>query len=139
MTRLESDVVEVAQSPEMSYNFLSDFENIGRLMPAQVEDFSTDGDTCKFTIKGMTTLGLSYGTKTPNSEIVMTKNGKAPFDFNLVCKIDPGTDASTSRLQLFLDADLNPFLKMMAEKPLTNFLNLLVKKYSELSSAGALS
>src|SRR6187402_2903173 len=127
MTRLESEIVEVAKSPDQSYNFLSDFENIGRLMPVQVEDFSTDGTTCKFTIKGMTTLGLSYASKTPNSEIVMAKNGKAPFDFNLVCKIIPGVSDSTSRLQLFLDADLNPFLKLMAEKPLTNFLNMLAK------------
>jgi carbon monoxide dehydrogenase subunit G len=133
MTRLQSESVEVAQTPEQTFNFLSDFGNIGKLMPEQVEQFTTDGATCSFTIKGMATLGLSYANKTPNSEIVMAKNGKAPFDFNLICKIDPGKDEKSSKLQLFLDADLNPFLKMMAEKPLTNFLNLLAQKYSNLS------
>lgn len=134
MTRLQSELVEVAQTPEHTFNFLSDFANIGKLMPEQVEQFTTDGATCSFTIKGMATLGLSYASKTPHSEIVMAKNGKAPFDFNLICKIDPGNDANSSKLQLFLDADLNPFLKMMAEKPLTNFLNLLAQKYSNLSA-----
>jgi len=37
--------------------------------------------------------------------------------------------------QLFFDADLNPFLKMMAEKPLKNFLNLLVSRYCELNNS----
>lgn len=140
MTRLQSEPVTVAQSAEQVFNFLSDFNNIGKLMPEQVEGFSTDGTSCSFTIKGMTTLGLTYASKTPHSEIVMAKNGKAPFDFNLVCSMTPSAqNPAASTLQLFLDADLNPFLKMMAEKPLTNFLNMLVKKYSELASAGALS
>jgi carbon monoxide dehydrogenase subunit G len=135
MNRFQSDPVEVAQSPKDVYSFLSDFENIGKLMPEQVENFNTDGQTCSFTIKGMATLGLSYAGKTPDSEIVMAKHGKAPFDFNLVCKISEGDAAGKSRLQLFLDSDMNPLMRMMAEKPLTNFLNLLVQKYSDLQKS----
>lgn len=133
MTRLQSEPVDVNQTPEQVYNFLSDFNNIGKMMPEQVEKFTTDGNVCSFTIKGMATLGLAYKTKTPSSEIVMSRDGKAPFDFDLICKIDPSEKGS--KLQLFLDADLNPFLKMMAEKPLTNFLNMLAVNYSRLSSA----
>lgn len=99
-------------------------------MPEQVEQFIVDGDTCKFTIKGMATLGLKYEQKIPNSEVVMVKHEKAPFDLKLICKIED--HGPVSGLQLFFDADLNPFLKMMAEKPLTNFLNLLVAKYKEM-------
>ena len=42
-------------------------------------------------------------------------------------------DSQGTKLKLTFDADLNPFLKMVAEKPLTNFLNLLVDKYAEIS------
>ena len=38
-------------------------------------------------------------------------------------------------MQLGFDADLNPMMKMMASKPLTNFLNLLVKKLKETQEA----
>ncbi|MBL7924158.1 MAG: SRPBCC family protein [Bacteroidia bacterium] len=134
MTRIESQKVSLKQAPEEVFRFLSDFNNIGKLMPDQVEGFSVDGDTCKFTIKGMATLGLKYESKTPNSEVVMTKHEKAPFDLKLICKItEAGADHTD--LQLFFDADLNPFLKMMAEKPLGNFLNLLVNKYKDLNQA----
>jgi carbon monoxide dehydrogenase subunit G len=131
MTRIESEKVLLEQSAKEVFDFLSDFNHVGTLMPEQVEGFTVDGDTCKFTIKGMATLGLKYESKTPNSEVVMVKHEKAPFDLKLICKIDP-VGEQQSNLQLFFDADLNPFLKMMAEKPLGNFLNLLVKKYKEL-------
>jgi len=134
MTRIESEKVIVNQSAEEIFNFLADFNNLGGLMPEQVEGFTVDGDTCKFTIKGMATLGLKFESKTPYSEIVMAKHEKAPFDLKLICKINSETE-KTSNLQLFFDADLNPFLKMMAEKPLTNFLNLLVRKYQSLHVA----
>ncbi len=130
---IESDKVTVNQTSEQLFDFLSDFNNIGKLMPPQVEDWKSDGNSCSFTIKGMATLGMAYETKTPNSEIVIKKEGKAPFDFKLICKIQELSPAS-AQLQLMFDADLNPMLKMMAEKPLTNFLNLLVHRYAEITN-----
>lgn len=132
MTRLESNKVLISKKPESVFEFLSDFNNIGTLMPDQVEGYTTDGETSSFTIKGMAKLGLAYDSKTPFSEVVMKSHGKVPFDFKLICSIEKASDIS-SGLTLFLDADLNPFLKMMAEKPLTNFLNLLANKYKEIS------
>ncbi|MFN0189833.1 MAG: SRPBCC family protein [Bacteroidia bacterium] len=134
MTRIESEKVIVNQKAEEIYNFLGDFNNIGNLMPEQVEGFTVTGETCKFTIKGMATLGLKYESKTPFTEVVMAKHEKAPFDLKLICKMADCNDG-TSELQLFFDADLNPFLKMMAEKPLANFLNLLVRKYQSMHQA----
>jgi carbon monoxide dehydrogenase subunit G len=135
MTRIESDKEEIAQSPETVFNFLSDFNNFQQLMPEQVTDWISDANSCSFNIKGMASLGMAIDTKTPFSEIKIKRNGKAPFDFFLYCLITPGSSAATSNLQLAFDADLNPFLKMMAEKPLTNFLNLLVKKYQSIAAA----
>ncbi|CAN5461117.1 hypothetical protein BH11BAC2_BH11BAC2_23910 [soil metagenome] len=132
MTRIESDKATIGQSSKEVFMFLSDFNNIGKLMPSQVVNFETDGTTCRFTIQGMATLGMSYASRTPNTEVVMTRHEKAPFDFNLICKINELT-ASSTELQLFFDADLNPFLKMMAEKPLRNFLNLLLDRYKEIA------
>ena len=130
---IESDKVIVNQSSKQLFDFLSDFNNIGKLMPPQVEGWFTDGNTASFTIKGMATLGMAYESKTPNSEIVINKEGKAPFDFKLICTIQE-LSLTSAQLQLMFDADLNPMLKMMAEKPLTNFLNLLVHRYAEIAN-----
>ena len=134
MTRLESEKAIINKPANEVFNFLADFKNIGSLMPSQVVNFETDGETCKFTIEGMATLGMRYGLKTANTEIVMSKHEKAPFDFNLICKIKEISNDSTE-LQLLFDADLNPLLKMMAEKPLTNFINLLLNRYKEIANS----
>lgn len=129
MTRIESEQVTVNQPQEEMFRFLSDFNNYESLMPEQVADWISDENTCSFTIKGMTSLGMAISEKIPNSEIRIRKNGKAPFDFFLICMIGKGHTENESTLQLYFDADLNPFLKMMAEKPLKNFLNMLVSRY----------
>lgn len=104
-------------------------------MPEQVEQFESEGDTCHFTIKGMASLGLRFDEKVSPTRIVMSHHGKAPFALKLMCHITP-VDQNRSTLQLTMDADLNPFLKMVAEKPLTNFLNLLLEKYQALDAGG---
>ncbi len=137
MTRIESKKAELQRPPAEVFAFLSDFHNLGALMPEQVEGFTVEGDTCKFTIKGMTTLGLKYESKTPDREVVMVKHGQGPFELRLICKMEPSA-AGGSVLQLVFEADLNPFLKLMAEKPLGNFLNLLVDKYAGMSSGASM-
>ena len=130
MTRLESNKVELPVPAKAVYAFLSDFSHFQKLMPPQVIDWSSDSDTCSFTIKGMASLGLQFESKKEFSEIVMKSAGKSPFVFQITSTITEAGPGSI--VQLALDADLNPFLKMMAEKPLTNFLNLLVEKLKEL-------
>ncbi len=126
MTRLSGQTATSDKSTAAVFEFLSEFSNFQKLLPPQVIDFVLDEEGCSFTIKGMASLGLAYQSKKPNSEIVMVSKGKVPFAFTMTALI--GEQGAGSTLQFVLDAELNPFLKMMAEKPLTNFLNLLAEK-----------
>lgn len=130
MTKIDSDTVRINKSAEEIYNFLGNFNNFQKLMPEQVTNWQSTDDECSFTIAGMASLGMKIQEKIPHSMIKVMRHGKAPFDFLLNCKIDDkGPDCD---VQLSFDADLNPMLKMMAVKPLGNFLNLLVNKLKEL-------
>ncbi|MFM1745614.1 MAG: hypothetical protein RLZZ630_1551 [Bacteroidota bacterium] len=131
MTRLESNTITIAKNAESVFDFFSDMQNIGRIMPEQVEEFVSEGDTCRFTIKGMASLGLQYAEKTAPTRVVMSDHGKSPFTLKLTCTITPAENEQCS-VQLTMDADLNPFLKMVAEKPLTNFLNILLDRFQTL-------
>ncbi len=131
MTRIESDVTNVDKSSEEIFNFLSNFNNFEKLMPEQVTNWQSTEEDCSFTIAGMASLGMKIVEKTPNSLIKVARNGKAPFDFGLDCIIKENAPGS-STVQLAFDADLNPMMKMMAVKPLTNFLNLLVGKLAKI-------
>ncbi len=132
MTRIESEIREVSKPASEVYSFLSDFRNFSNIMPEQVTDWQATADSCSFTIKGMASLGMKIIERKENELITIERDGKAPFDFKLHCMIGNGSN-NNSTLQLAFDADLNPMLKMMAEKPLKNFLDLLVTRYSQMA------
>jgi len=135
MTRIESEKVLISKPQSEVFSFLSNFNNFKQLMPEQVVDWTSTETECSFTIKGMASLGMKIAGKSPESEIRIINNGKAPFDFELYCMIEPAANSSQCNLQLLFDTDLNPFLKMMAEKPLKNFLNILVANLKTISAA----
>jgi carbon monoxide dehydrogenase subunit G len=131
MTRIESDKAPVNKTPQEIFQFLSNFNNFQKLMPEQVTDWKSNDDECSFTIAGMASLGMKIEEKKPNEYIRVIRHGKAPFDFTLECYMQEKENASTE-VQLAFNADLNPVMKMMAVKPLTNFLNLLLNKLKDL-------
>lgn len=129
MSTLESNPVTINKPAEEVYDFLSDFRNFSKLMPPQVEDWKATESECSFTVKGMASLGLKQTKKVPPALIEIEGSGRIPVGFTLRCHIT-GTKPCTVKLSL--EAELNPMLKMLAEKPLTNFLNLLSAKLQEL-------
>jgi carbon monoxide dehydrogenase subunit G len=132
MTRIESDKTSINKSSREIFEFLSNFNNFEKLMPEQVTDWKSSEDECSFTISGMASLGMKITEKKPNDYIKVVRNGSAPFDFTLECMMSE-KNPSESEVQLAFNAELNPMLKMMAVKPLTNFLNLLVGRLKDLS------
>ena len=127
MATLEGTPVTINKPAREVYDFLGDFRNFGTLMPEQVE-WEATSEECSFTIKGMGTFGMKYKQKIPNTLIEVERNGKAPVDFILRCKI---TGEEKSEVKFEFDAELNPVMKMLAERPLTNFVNLLATKLQE--------
>ncbi|MCE2847098.1 MAG: hypothetical protein LW707_08760 [Sphingobacteriales bacterium] len=134
MTRIESTTLSVPVSAQVAFAFLSDIGNLGRILPEQVEGFEAEGDHCSFTIKGMATLGLKIESTQAHSAVVFGSHGKTPFPFTLRADITT-TGPDSCAVQLLMDADMNPMLKMLAERPLGNFLNMLTERFAALHQA----
>lgn len=131
LTKIESEVVEINNSAENIYNYLSDFRNFEKLMPPQVTNWKATADDCSFTINGMATIGMKIVEKTPFKKISINSNGKVPFEFQLfVLVTEKGINNSVG--QLVFESDLNPMLKMMVVKPLGNFFNLLAQRMKDI-------
>jgi len=131
MTEIKSDIVSITSTQENVYSFLSDFNNFGKLMPEQVINWQSTQETCSFSIKGMADLALKMDQKSEFSFLSYISVGDKPFTFSLNSHIQDQNDIS-SDVQIILNADLNPMLKMMAQRPLQNFVNLLVHKLKEI-------
>ena len=121
---ITSDTVSINRSSQEVYDFLADLNNFEKIMPEQVEKWTSSVDTCHFTVKGMASLGLKVTQLIPYSMIALTRNGNSPFDYTISCNISENDGKSC--VNMVFESDMNTVMKMLAEKPLTNFLNMLV-------------
>src|SRR5450631_40847 len=115
MTKIESEKVEINNSAENIFNYLSDFNNFEKLMPPQVTNWTSTKEDCSFTINGMATIGMKIVEKTPFTKITITSHGKVPFEFKLFVLLTE-KDATNCIGQLTFESDMNPMIKMMVEK-----------------------
>lgn len=132
MSDIKSQKVVIDKSEENIFNFISDFTNFSQLFPPQVNDLKITKDTCSFSIDGMPNVSLRITERTPFSCVVMSaEDGKLPFE--LKCCLEK-VSKDKCQAQFHFTAELNMMMKMMVEKPLTNFLNLLAEKLREIKS-----
>ncbi len=130
MSEIKSDKQIIENSAETIFQFLSDFNSFKNLMPDQVIDWKSTGDTCSFTIQGLPAISMKILEKIPYKKISYASQGATPLSFELMCMLSEINGTSTES-QIIFKADMNPMISMMASKPLQNFVNILNQKLKE--------
>ncbi|MCG8578094.1 MAG: hypothetical protein MI810_24655 [Flavobacteriales bacterium] len=130
-TVIESEKVKVGATPEKVFKFLEDFNNMDKLLPQdKISDWESDFDRCSFKIQNAAVIPLVKESVEPHSKINIVSGDKAPFKFTLVAhikEVEGGTEA-----YLIFEGDINPFLKMMVMKPLTNLFNFMAERLQRI-------
>ena len=127
---IESQRVTVLAPKKEVFEFLTKPANIHELLPQdKVSDFTSDDSQCSFKVQGGFTITLVQDELTPHQRIKMVSGEKSPFPFELVIHIEE-IDAQTVGYISF-DGEVNSFLKMMVQKPLTNLFNYMSLKLKE--------
>ncbi len=122
MTTIESKKVEIAKPAQALYDFLQDMNNFQQLLPeGRISEWKSDGTSCSFKVQGAATIGLMLDGGTPPTLLKLKATERSPFPFTLDVHMEE-TSGTTTVWQIF-NADLNPFIKMMVEKPLTNLFD----------------
>ncbi|MDR9397539.1 hypothetical protein [Salibacter sp.] len=126
MAKIESKEVTINEKSSTISQFLGNLNNLQKLMPEdKISDWESDEDSCRFQIKGLAKIGMRKSSE-DSSKVVMESEGKNPFDFTLTINLDEKGDDTTAKI--LFDGKMNPFMKAMVEKPLTNFFNMLADK-----------
>jgi len=121
MTTIESKSVNIARSADDVFAYISDLNNFQELLPKdRISDFKSDGDSCSFKISGMATIGLKKKEVQAPSRMLL-ESSDAPFSFTLDIRIDQEGDGV--KAYQIAEVDLNPMMKMMVQKPLTNLFD----------------
>lgn len=114
--------------------FLSDSNNMEHLLPLdKISDFKATQESCSFKVQGGITISLVQDGDNGSNELYMKSGEKSPFPFKLTIVMNENSD--TTEGHIAFDGQVNAFLKMMVERPLTNLFNYmstqLVAHFSE--------
>ncbi len=114
-----AELVEMLKSPK-------DYEH---LMPEGLQKFEASENGFKFGLKGMPEIALKIDEV--SAQQVVLKSASSSLDFALKGQMNALNDQQTE-VQLLFEGKFNPFIKMMVEKPLQNFINTLTDKIEQL-------
>lgn len=114
-----SELTQMLKNPE-------DYKN---LMPSSLNKFETSADGFKFGLSGMPEIALKID-EVSNDRVVL-KSASSSLDFSLTGTMSPVNENQTE-VQLLFDGKFNPFIKMMVEKPLQNFINSLTDNIEKI-------
>lgn len=129
---IHSERVNTLSTPDKLYQFLTDFENFRRILPEdKVENFEFTSQSCSFDIRGITKLTISIQDKTESSQIIYVSKGLMKFDFTLDVRFYQNQN-SLGEATISMLANLNPFIKSMAEKPLRQLVDSMAQKLAQM-------
>ncbi len=118
---------QINASAEQVFEFLSDCNNIYHLLPQdKITDWTADVDSCSFKVT-MAKIALVVEEHNAHSSIKMKSGEGTPFPFHLDIIITETTENQCEGY-LHFNGEVNAFLKMMVEKPLTNLFDYMAHK-----------
>lgn len=126
---LEGRKIIVNKSSSELAGMLKNPQDYKDLMPEGLQSFEAREDGFKFGLKGMPEIALKIGNVS-DKEVVL-KSASSSLDFALTGNMNPLNENQTE-VQLLFEGKFNPFIKMMVEKPLQNFINSLTDKIEQL-------
>lgn len=124
MLTIESNTVQVNHSAQEVFDFLSDLNNLQKLMPEdKIEHWTSTSENCRFGIKNLATIGMKHKELSSPASITLESEGKNPFDFTLTIFIKENNEGVDS--YFVFDGDVNMFMKAMVSGPLKKFFDTL--------------
>lgn len=127
MTTIESNKVSLNASPEAAFTYVSDLNNLIELLPQdKVSEWQGSADKCSFKVSGGYKIGLAHKSLESPGKIVLQSTDGSALSFDLDIRFTADGAGTTAGLTAHLD--VNPFMKMMVEKPLKNLFDYIASK-----------
>jgi len=130
LSKIVSEIKTVDHNNEVVYQFLSNFNNLGKLLnesvlqqitaqapQIKIESFEADTNSCRFTIGGHGEAGFEIVNREPFKTVKIVGSGKLPAEITMWIQIVP-VSPYQSKMRITLHAGLNMLMKMVAGKKL---------------------
>ncbi len=136
MTNIDSKKAEIPASAKEVFDFLSDMNNIEKLLPeGRYANFKSDGQSCSFKV-GSYTIGLKFVSSEPYTKVSYESAQGTPFPFTLVVHLEEKEKITVAQLKS--EAKINPFMEIMVKGPLNalfeHMSDKLITQFSKKTS-----
>jgi hypothetical protein len=124
----ESRTGNLTCSSQEVFTFVSDIRNFDRFVsPGTINNWKADKEYCSFTVSMIGTVSVRILEKEEYSRVVYNGDALKKNDFNLILDIRENHD-NLAKVKISLNAELNQMMKMMAAKPIAQFLEILINE-----------
>lgn len=131
--KIESKAVVVNAPREEVFDYITNLDNFQHLLPEdRISNWEGRQDYCKFQVKGTATIDLQLHEAKRNENVVLKSGESSPFPFEL--HVFLSDDPRGTKVYQVCEAQVNPFLKMMVEKPLSNLFDYIADRLVEVKS-----
>ena len=111
------------------FETLSDLRNLKKIMPSEIKNFQADKNSCMISMDNMPSINMEITEQIPYEKISLSSKD-SPINFSLICNIKEKDNKCQAKLEV--NSDVNMMMKMMIEKPIYNFLNILSDQLQKL-------
>jgi len=124
----ESRPGRLSCTTDVAFNFITDLRNFGRFVrEGTITKWQAEKESCSFNVSAIGTVKVRLIEKIAGNRVVYQGDALSKNDFTI--NVDLSGDLSgPADLKLFISAGLNPMMKMMADKPIRQFLELLMEE-----------
>lgn len=120
-------------TPEEMFGFVTDIRNFQRFIPeGSVVDWEASRDSCSFRVPRMGKVNLRIVQEEKPGLVAYKGNALGNNDFDIVVHIRRN-NIDKADVKVSLNAELNPMMKMIASKPIGQFLEMLVDRMENFS------
>ena len=122
----ESRTANLSCSSKDVYTFVTDIRNFERFIPeGKIDNWHAEKESCSFSVPMLGTVSVKLVEKEMYNKVGFTGDALKKNDISLVLNISESVKNS-AMVKVILQADINPMLKMMAAKPIAQFLEKLI-------------
>ena len=124
----ESRSGKLSCSAEEVFAFVTDIRNFERFIPkGTISNWNSEKESCSFNVSMLGTVSVRLSEKKEYSKVVFTGDALKKNDFILTLAISDNAE-NHAEVRVMLSADLNPMIKMIATKPIGQFLEMLINE-----------
>jgi hypothetical protein len=128
LSYFESRSGTVSCNAEELFAFVTDVRNFRRFAPkGTIDNWKAEKESCSFSVSMVGTVTVHLAEKEKYSKVVFKGDALKKNDFMLSLNITDNS-GKPADVMIMLSADLNPIMKMMAAKPIEQFLGMIINE-----------